>query len=121
MRDGFSIVGPKEKIRRMNENSLIKNTTGSPFSITVVARLPHLLSAVSVSNLYIATIKKFENAINEIDKSIEHLQKMKSELLSSENNLRLANKKSEDLSIKMLTKNAPSIKVMFDELKRDGE
>ncbi len=65
--------------------------------------------------------KKFENAINEIDKSIEHLQKMKSELLSSENNLRLANKKSEELSIKMLTKNAPSIKAMFDESKRDGE
>lgn len=60
---------------------------------------------------------KFKTAIEEIDKTISHLQKTKEALLSSENNLRLANNKAEDLSIKRLTKNAPSVKEMFDELK----
>lgn len=58
--------------------------------------------------------EKFRNAVDEIDKTIAHLQKIKSELLSSENNLRLANDKAENLSIKRLTKNAPSVKAMFD-------
>ena len=59
--------------------------------------------------------EKFRTAIDEIDKTISHLQKTKDALLSSENNLRLANNKAEDLSIKKLTKNAPSVKAMFDE------
>lgn len=62
---------------------------------------------------------KFKKAIDEIDKTILHLQKTKEALLSSENNLRLANNKAEDLSIKKLTKNAPAVKEMFDEAK-DG-
>lgn len=63
--------------------------------------------------------EKFVTAIEEIDKTIDHLQKTKKALLSSEHNLRLANKKADDLSIKKLTKNAPSLKVMFDDLKHD--
>lgn len=59
---------------------------------------------------------KFQTAIDEIDKTITHLQKTKEALLSSENNLRLANNKAEDLSIKKLTKNAPTVKEMFDKL-----
>lgn len=59
--------------------------------------------------------EKFTKAIEEIDKTIDHLQKTKAALLSSEDNLRLANNKAEDLSIKRLTKNAPSVKAMFDE------
>ncbi len=59
---------------------------------------------------------KFKTAIDEIDKTIQHLQKTKEALLSSENNLRLANNKAEDLSIKRLTKNAPAVKAMFDGL-----
>lgn len=62
--------------------------------------------------------EKFRTAIEEIDKTISHLQKTKEALLSSENNLRLANDKAEDLSIKRLTKNAPSVKAMFDELEK---
>ena len=62
---------------------------------------------------------KFKTAIDEIDKTITHLQKTKEALLSSENNLRLANNKAEDLSIKRLTKNAPTVKAMFDELKKE--
>ncbi len=61
--------------------------------------------------------EKFSTAIDEIDKTIDHLQKTKAALLSSENNLRLANNKAEELSIKRLTKNAPAVKAMFDELK----
>ncbi len=62
--------------------------------------------------------EKFATAIDEIDKTIDHLQKTKAALLSSENNLRLANNKADELSIKKLTKNAPSVKAMFDELKQ---
>lgn len=63
--------------------------------------------------------ERFKTAIDEIDKTITHLQKTKDALLSSENNLRLANNKAEDLSIKRLTKNAPAVKAMFDELKKE--
>lgn len=63
---------------------------------------------------------KFKTAIDEIDKTISHLQKTKDALLSSENNLRLANNKAEDLSIKKLTNNAPTVKEMFDKLKDKG-
>ena len=58
--------------------------------------------------------QKFTTAIDEIDKTISHLQKTKEALLSSENNLRIANEKAEDLSIKKLTRNAPSVAEMFD-------
>ena len=60
--------------------------------------------------------RRFTEAIDEIDKSIFHLQKIKEALTSSENQLRLANSKAEDLSIKKLTKNAPSVRAMFDDL-----
>ena len=60
--------------------------------------------------------KKFKTAIDEIDKTITHLQKTKDALLSSENQLRLANNKAEDLSIKKLTKNAPSVRKMFEKI-----
>lgn len=63
---------------------------------------------------------KFKTAIEEIDKTITHLQKTKEALLSSENNLRLANDKADDLSIKKLTKNAPAVKEMFDQLEREN-
>ncbi len=65
--------------------------------------------------------EKFSIAIDEIDKTIDHLQKTKAALLSSENNLRLANNKAEELSIKRLTKNAPAVKAMFDEIKNKQE
>ena len=61
----------------------------------------------------------FATAIEEIDKSIQHLQKIKDNLLSSENNLRLANDKAQDLSIKKLTKNNSMMKRKFEELDED--
>ncbi len=63
--------------------------------------------------------ERFKKAVEEIDKTISHLQKTKEALLSSENNLRLANNKADDLSIKKLTKNAPAVKEMFDGLKKE--
>ena len=59
--------------------------------------------------------RKFNTAIEEIDKSIDHLQKIKDALLSSDRNLRLANNKAQDLTIKKLTKNAPSLRAKFEE------
>ena len=60
--------------------------------------------------------EKFDSAILEIDKSIARLNKVKENLMSSENNLRLANDKADRLSIKKLTKNSPSLKDKFDDL-----
>lgn len=65
--------------------------------------------------------RKFKTAIDEIDKTISHLQKTKDALLSSENNLRLANNKAEDLTIKKLTHGNPTMKAKFDELKDKEE
>ena len=69
------------------------------------------------SKNYELASKKFKTAIEEIDKTIDHLQKTKEALLSSENNLRLANNKAEDLSIKKLTKNNPTMQAKFEALK----
>lgn len=69
------------------------------------------------SKNYQLASKKFNIAIEEIDKTIDHLQKTKEALLSSENNLRLANNKAEEqLSVKKLTKNAPSIREEFENI-----
>ena len=73
------------------------------------------------SRNYRLASQKFTTAIEEIDKTISHLQKTKEALLSSENNLRLANNKAEELSIKKLTKNAPSVRAMFEGMKKNGE
>ncbi|AEV31547.1 hypothetical protein Oweho_0531 [Owenweeksia hongkongensis DSM 17368] len=64
--------------------------------------------------------RKFKTAIDEIDKTINHLQKTKDALLSSENNLRLANNKADDLTIKKLTHRNSTMKAKFDDLK-EGE
>ncbi len=69
---------------------------------------------------YTNASKKFESAVSEIDKSIKALQKVKDELLLCENQLRLANDKTEDLTIKKLTWGNPTMKKKFDELKNDG-
>jgi hypothetical protein len=65
--------------------------------------------------------RKFKTAIDEIDKTIDHLQKTKEALVSSENNLRLANNKAEDLTIKRLTKGNPTMTAKFDELSDDDK
>lgn len=73
------------------------------------------------SRNYELASKKFNIAIEEIDKTISHLQKTKEALLSSERQLQLANNKAEDLTIKRLTRNNPTMKQKFDELKKDNQ
>lgn len=65
--------------------------------------------------------RKFKTAIEEIDKTIKHLQKTKEALLSSENNLRLANNKADDLTIKKLTHGNPTMKAKFEEAKKNSK
>ncbi len=65
--------------------------------------------------------RKFQTAIAEIDKTIDHLQKTKDALLSSENNLRLANNKAQDLSVKRLTRKNPTMREKFEELKNSDD
>lgn len=63
--------------------------------------------------------EKFKKAIEEIDKTIDHLQKTKDALISSDNNLRLANNKAEELTIKKLTRNSETMAKMFADLKEE--
>ena len=71
------------------------------------------------SRNYRLASEKFNKAIEEIDKTIDHLQKTKEALLSSENNLRLANSKAEDLTIKKLTSNSPTMRDLFEKENKD--
>ena len=66
---------------------------------------------------YSLASEKFAKAIEEIDKTIDHLNKVKEGLIGSERNLRLANDKAQELSVKKLTRNNPTMKAKFDELK----
>lgn len=71
------------------------------------------------SNNYRLASEKFASAIAEIDKTIDHLNKVKEGLIGSERNLRLANDKAQDLSIKKLTKNNPTMQEMFEQKKSE--
>ncbi len=70
------------------------------------------------SNNYRLADEKFTKAIEEIDKTIDHLMKVKEGLLGADRNLRLANDKLQDLSVKKLTHNNPTMKQLFDEAKK---
>lgn len=65
--------------------------------------------------------RRFQEAIDEIDKSISHLQKTKDALLGSANNLRLANNKAQDLTIRRLTHNNPTMKAKFEEARQQEQ
>jgi len=64
--------------------------------------------------------RRFQTAIDEIDKSIDHLQKTKEALLGTDRNLRLANDKAQDVTIKKLTRGNPTMAAKFSELKESG-
>ena len=70
---------------------------------------------------YISASNHFQKAIEEIDKSIARMQKVKQELTTSENQLRLANQKAEGLTIKRLTHGNPTMKAKFNELKTESD
>ena len=72
-------------------------------------------------NNYRLASEKFTTAIDEIDKTIDHLQKVRKALVGSERNLRLANDKAEELTIKSLTKNNPTMKAKFEEARKSNE
>ena len=73
------------------------------------------------ANNYRLASEKFKTAIDEIDKSINHLQKIKEALVGSERNLRLANDKADNLTIKRLTRGNPTMKAKFEEARRMSE
>ncbi len=73
------------------------------------------------SKNYQLASNKFQAAIKEIEATIDHLQKVRDNLLGSERQLRLANDKAQDLSIKKLTKGNPTMKEMFDDLKKNSK
>ena len=106
----------------MSLNNLIQVTEGLTYDDVLIVPaysqvLPRevVLKSKFSKNFTLAS-KKFGEAITEIDKSISHLQKIKDALLSSENNLRLANDKATDLTIKKLTKNNPTMQNKFNKL-----
>jgi hypothetical protein len=74
---------------------------------------------VGFAKNYELASRQFKTAIDEIDKTIDHLQKTKDALHASVNNLRLANNKAEDLTIKKLTNGNPTMKAKFDELSKE--
>ncbi len=76
---------------------------------------------VGFAKNYDLASRQFKTAIEEIDKTMDHLQKTKDSLLASVNNLRLANIKAEDLTIKKLTRGNPTMTAKFEELKNEGE
>lgn len=78
------------------------------------------LFKTNFSRNYELASKKFKTAIDEIEKTISHLQKTKDALLSSENQLRLANDKAEDLTVKKLTKNNFTMAEKFDKLNKQN-
>jgi len=71
------------------------------------------------SRNYDLASKQFMEAIKRIDKSIDELQKTKEQLLKSENNYRLANDKAQELSVKKLTRNNPTMRAKFEALDED--
>ena len=73
------------------------------------------------ANNYRLASEKFQKAIEEIDKSIDHLQKIKANLIGSENNLRIANNKAEELTIKRLTHKNPTMKAKFNEARKGAQ
>lgn len=72
------------------------------------------------NNNYRIASQKFQTAIDEIDKTIDHLQKVKDGLLGSERQLRLANDKAQDLSVKKLAKDNPTMQAMFEEAQHNN-
>jgi hypothetical protein len=99
------------------ELSLIKNQN---VDITNFEEKINIFKEGFAKNYELAS-RKFKTAIDEIDKTIIHLQKTKDALLSSENNLRLANNKADDLTIKRLTHGNSTMKAKFEELRYNSE
>jgi|TARA_B100001094_G_scaffold332748_1_gene406248 hypothetical protein len=103
----------KNSLQYKNELSLMKNQS---VDVTNFENKINSFKEGFAKNYGLAS-RKFETAIVEIDKTIKHLNKTKEALLSSVNNLRLANNKAEELTIKKLTHSNPTMKAKFDDIK----
>ena len=107
----------KNSIAYRHELAEIKNQ-----NIDVTHFEENLLNFQAVfSHNYQLASDKFAKAIDEIDKTIDHLQKVKEGLIGSERNFRIANDKAQDLTIKKLTKNNPTMKEKFEALKEEKD
>ena len=78
-----------------------------------------LIQKDSFGKNYELASKRFETAIIEIDKSINHLQKTKDSLLGADRNLRLANDKAQEVSVKRLTRNNPTMREKFNSMRKN--
>ncbi len=103
----------KNSLQYKNELSLMKNQS---IDVTNFENKINSFKEGFSKNYELAS-RKFETAIDEIDKTINHLNKTKEALLSSVNNLRLANNKAEELTIKRLTHANPTMRAKFDDIK----
>ena len=103
----------KNSLQYKNELSLIRNQS---IDVTNFENKINSFKEGFSKNYELAS-RKFETAIDEIDKTINHLNKTKEALLSSVNNLRLANNKAEELTIKRLTHANPTMRAKFDDIK----
>jgi len=103
----------KNSLQYKNELSLMRNQS---IDVTNFENKINSFKEGFSKNYELAS-RKFETAVGEIDKTINHLNKTKEALLSSVNNLRLANNKAEELTIKRLTHANPTMKAKFDDIK----
>ena len=103
----------KNSLQYKNELSLMRNQS---IDVTNFENKINSFKEGFSKNYELAS-RKFETAIDEIDKTISHLNKTKEALLSSVNNLRLANNKAEELTIKRLTHANPTMRAKFDDIK----
>ena len=103
----------KNSLQYKNELSLMRNQS---IDVTNFEKKINSFKEGFSKNYELAS-RKFETAIDEIDKTINHLNKTKEALLSSVNNLRLANNKAEELTIKRLTHANPTMRAKFDDIK----
>ena len=103
----------KNSLQYKNELSLMRNQS---IDVTNFENKINSFKEGFSKNYELAS-RKFETAIGEIDKTINHLNKTKEALLSSVNNLRLANNKAEELTIKRLTHANPTMRAKFDDIK----
>ena len=109
------ITSKISKKRLMTQTLLINEIGLNRESMAMAEQITTISKDKLVS--YIGRLRK--ETIKEIDKTIDHLQKTKEALLASDNNLRLANNKAEDLTIKKLTKNSETMARMFEELEKE--
>ena len=113
----MSIGKEKKLLEYKKELELVKN---QHIDITHFEENINLFKEGFGRNYRLAS-ERFQKAIEEIDKTIDHLQKTKEHLLKTDDNLRLANNKAEDLTIKKLTRNNPTMQRMFEELEEKKE